>query len=90
MVYISLKEYLGKLTAQEQRRPKSQQHKVPSIAALAADVGIHPVNMSRIMNGHVKQLKLETADAIIKAMRLRGFPMEISDLIQFTPNERAV
>lgn len=86
MVYIALQEYLGKLKAQEQRRPEEQRRAVPTIADLAEDVAMHPTSLSRLVNGHVKQLPLDTADAIIKAMRRRGFNMVMTDLIDFQPN----
>ena len=90
MIYISLKEYLGRLDAQEQRKPGEQRRHVPTLTALAADINMHPVSLNRLANGHVKQLPLDTADAIIQAMRRRGFDMQVTDLIGFQPNVERV
>ena len=78
MVYITLNSYL-----------KSEREKgadAPSVSALARDIGMHQVTLSRLANNQVKQLNLSTANKIIMAMRKRGFNMQICDLIRFEPD----
>lgn len=75
MVYITLNSYL------QSEREKGA--KTPSVSALARDIGMHQVTLSRLANNQVKQLNLNTANKIIMAMRKRGFKMELSDLIKF-------
>lgn len=75
MVYISLGSYLKKL--------KDEGKEPPSITALAEDIGLHKGSLNRIANNHVKQLRIETADLVIKAMRARGFNTGVADIIKF-------
>ena len=89
MIAIRLAAYLNRLRGDEEYKRESERRFVPTYGELAEEVGISPVTMSRIANGHVKQLNLETADAIITALRKRGFAMEISNLLVYYPPESA-
>lgn len=78
MVYITLNSYL---TSEKEKGAD-----VPSVSALARDIGMHQVSLSRLANNQVKQLNLSTANKIITAMRKRGFNMQMHDLIKFEPD----
>jgi hypothetical protein len=57
---------------------------------LASAVGIHPVTLSNIANNNIKQLNLETGGRIITVMRRFGFPMAVTDLIDYrAPDQEA-
>lgn len=82
---ITLKLYLNRLELQEKTRPEGQRRDVPSMEQLAAAVGIHPVTLSNIANSNIRQLNLETGSRIITAMRRFGFPMTLTDLLEYQP-----
>jgi DNA-binding Xre family transcriptional regulator len=56
---------------------------VPTYVELANESGISPVTLSRIANGHIKQLNLSVLDSLITSLRRRGFATEISDLLVY-------
>ena len=87
MISIQLNAYLSRLKGNEGYKQKTQRRQVPTYGELAEEVGISPVTMSRIANGHVKQLNLDTADSIINALRRRGFTTDINDLLVYYPPE---
>lgn len=78
---IKLRSYLTNL--EENERAKGDRREVPTITALAKDVGISRVQMQRIASGNVDSLKLRVANDIIKAMRQRGFEMSVSDFLEY-------
>lgn len=82
-MYITLRSYMDRLTAIENSKPKDQRRPVPTMKDLAAEVGIHPVTMSAIGASSIRQLNLETGGRIISAMRRRGFPMQVTDLLDY-------
>ncbi|MBA3533278.1 MAG: hypothetical protein H0T73_15265 [Ardenticatenales bacterium] len=55
------------------------------MAEIATDIGLSAVAMSNIATNSIKQLSLETGGKIIAAMRARGFPMEVGDLVAYRP-----
>lgn len=84
-MYVTLKTYLEGLETFERSRAREQRRRIPSLRELAKDVGIHEVTMNNIANNNIRQLNLETGAKIIDAMRLRGFKMEVTDLVAYRP-----
>jgi hypothetical protein len=86
-MYVALRAYVERLSAIENSKPKDQRRRLPTMKELAEEVGIHQVTMSEIANSNIRQLNLETGGRIIAAMRRRGFPMEVSDLLGYREAE---
>ena len=84
-MYITLKSYLDRLKEAEQAKPDHEQRHVPNLSELADDIGLTRAAVSYIATNKVNQLNLETGGKIIAAMRARGFPMEITDLLAYRP-----
>jgi protein-disulfide isomerase-like protein with CxxC motif len=84
-MYITLRSYLNHLEEVEQSKPAHQRRKVPLLNEIAADIGLTPTAMSNIVNNNIKQLSLQTGGKIIAAVRARGFPMEVGDLVAYRP-----
>ena len=80
---IKLKGYLANLESVERVKPEGQRLEVPTITALADDVGISRVQMQRIATGDIKSIKLDVAGGIIRSMRERGFSMDVTDLLGY-------
>lgn len=86
-MYVVFKSYLDGLEAAERSKPEGQRRKVPTIGELAAELGIHRVTLSNVVNGNIAQLNLDLGGRIITAMRRRGFRMVETDLIVYRPPE---
>ena len=82
-VRIALKHYLDTIAYEEGFRPREARRKVPTVTALAGDVGITRSQMHRILSNDVKSLNLDIADKIISVMRQRGFDMAITDIVDY-------
>lgn len=81
---VVLKEYLERLNAIEVMKPRGEpRKKVPNLTELAKLSGLHKVTISRIANNYTKTFKIESAQAIIKAMRDLGFDMQVSDFLMY-------
>lgn len=87
MIRIRLKSYLEDLRSIENRKPKENQRQVPSLADIARQNGIHYTSISRFANNRTKRIDFNALDDIIKSIRFYGFPMTISDLIDFVPDD---
>ena len=82
-VRIALKHYLDTIAYEEGFKPQEDRRNVPTITALAGDVGITRSQMHRILSNEVKSLNLDLADKIITVMRQRGFDMAITDIVDY-------
>ncbi|MCB0182120.1 MAG: helix-turn-helix domain-containing protein [Anaerolineae bacterium] len=80
---VILKHYLDRLQYEEAFKPETERKPVPTITELANDISITRQQLHRIVGDDIKSLKLDVADDIIKAMRRRGFEMEVKDLLEF-------
>jgi DNA-binding Xre family transcriptional regulator len=89
MIEIHLEAYLDGLRSKEGYKRARDRQSVPSYTELAAESGISPVTLSRIANGHIKHFSLDTLDAIIEALRRRGFQTEVGDLLAYHPHHDA-
>lgn len=87
MLQVVLKEYLARLEREERRKPVEAQRRVPTMSDISRECGISFPTINRIANGHAKHLNLDTGNRIIKAVRERGFQMEIKNLLIFMPDE---
>ena len=87
MIRIRLKSYLEDLRSIENRKPKENQRQVPSLADIARQNSIHYTSISRFANNRTKRIDFDALDGIIKSIRFYGFPMTISDLIDFVPDD---
>ena len=80
---IALKHYLDTIAYEEGFKPQKDRRNVPTITALADEVGITRSQMHRILSSEVKSLNLDIADKIITVMRQRGFDMAITDIVDY-------
>jgi len=78
-LYVVLQPYLESLRALE--RSKRDGLHVPSIDELAQELNVSRSTLFNFARGNIKQLNLTLAGQVIVAMRRRGFPMEITDLL---------
>jgi DNA-binding Xre family transcriptional regulator len=85
---ITLKASLERIEARERAKPSDQRRKLPSMSDLAERVGIHVVSLSKIVNGNVQQLNLETAGRIITVLREAGFDISVTDFLEYVPPEK--
>jgi molybdenum cofactor biosynthesis enzyme MoaA len=83
MTLVTFKAYLDTLAAIERRKPEEQRKTIPTLEEIAAAAGIHPVTLSNTVNNKVKLLNLASVTQIIAFMRARGFPMEVSDFLEY-------
>jgi hypothetical protein len=88
MVHINLKPYLEELQVRQAGKSAEQRRSVPTLSEISKDAQIHYTTLSRMANYHTKRLDFKTAEKIIRAVRGRGFDMQMSDLITF--REKAV
>lgn len=86
-VRVNLKSYLADLERDENIKPVSDRRPIPTLAELAGIVGMHRISFLRIVNNQVGKLDLETADKVISEMRRREFPMELTDLLVYVPQD---
>jgi DNA-binding Xre family transcriptional regulator len=86
---IVLRDYLNRIETAERAKPPHARQRVPSLRELAKELEIHEVNLSRLANNKVTDLRLPLAAKIIATMRQYGFPMEVTDLLVFTPDENS-
>lgn len=80
---VKLKAYLAQIEYDESFKPKDQRREIPTIIKLSEEVGVTRSQVHRILAGNVQALKLDLADRIIAAMRKRGFPMDVGDLLEY-------
>lgn len=86
-VRVNLKSYLADLERDENIKPVNERRPIPTLVELAGVVGMHRISFLRIANNQVGKLDLEIADKVIGEMRRRKFPMELTDLLVYIPNE---
>lgn len=79
-VLIVLEEYLDTLKKQEAIKigPRLQ---IPTLTDLSMDASVHYATMNRVAKNKVVKLDLQLVDTVIKAMRQRGFDMELTDFM---------
>lgn len=80
---VKLKHYLETLEHYEKFRPEGERREVPTLTALADELPITRSQLQRIVGGEARGIQFDVADSIIKALRRRGFPMDVSDLLEF-------
>jgi DNA-binding Xre family transcriptional regulator len=83
MVEIQLDAHLDRLKGAEGYQRAGERRQVPTYVELANESGISPVTLSRIANGHIKQLNLSVLASIITSLRRRGFATDVSDLLVY-------
>lgn len=89
IVLVNLGSYLKELKAIEYFLPENKRLNVPTLAELIQVVGSNKNTMSRLSTGSATTVNVALAAAIIREMRHRGFPMQITDLIDYIgPDER--
>ena len=80
---ITLKSYLASLEKEEHFKPETERREVPTVTALAREAEISRAQLHKIMANDTKSLKFDVGDRIIRAIRYRGFDMQISDLLEY-------
>lgn len=86
-MFITLRAHLESLKDRENSKPKEHRRIVPTMEEIANDIGMSTVAMSNIATNKISQLSLKTGGKIIAAVRARGFPMEVGDLIGYREGE---
>jgi DNA-binding Xre family transcriptional regulator len=84
-VVITLKEHLTALEKAENDKPPLHRRHVPTIPELAEAAGMSRQALYNIINGQIKQINLETLASIIDALTIRGFSVDVPDLIKTYP-----
>jgi DNA-binding phage protein len=56
---------------------------VPTVAELAGEVGVSKQHLYKLLNNDTTVLNLTHADGILKALRQRGFPAKVDDLLEY-------
>lgn len=80
---ITLKEYLSRLEATESIQPPDKRREIPTITALADEIGVSRVQLQRLVSNNTEGIKFDIGGKIIKAMRQRGFSMDVTDLLEY-------
>lgn len=80
---VKLKEYLERLKAEESILPVEKRRDIPSITALADEIGISRVQLQRLVSNETEGIKFDVGGKLIKVMRQRGFKMDITDLLEY-------
>ena len=83
MMFISFGSYLKKIEAMERAKPKAMRKPIPSLRELARSIDSNSSTLSRLYRGDLININIKLAGEIIREMRLRGFPMEVTDLIDY-------
>ncbi len=84
---VTLKSYLTRLEEGEARRPEDQRRPVPQLDELAAEIGVHRVTLSNIVNNKGELFNLRLGARIIAALRRRGFEADVADVLAYEPIE---
>lgn len=84
---IKLKHYLETLEFNERFKPVEERREIPTLSALARELPITRSTLQRIVGGQSKGIQFDVIDGIIKALRRRGFPMELTDMLEFRDDE---
>lgn len=82
-MYANLGSYLKELKAIEYTYPEDKRLDVPSLTELAKMAKWNSNSMSKLARGDVASINIAVAGRIIREMRRRGFPMQITDLIDY-------
>jgi hypothetical protein len=80
---IALKHYLDTLRFEEQFKAADERRLVPTVAELAGEVGVSKQHLYKLLNNDTTVLNLTHVDGILKALRQRGFPTKVDDLLEF-------
>lgn len=86
-LYITFNSYLDRLRAEQGQLPPQRRKTIPTIRELAADIGVHEVTLTNIVNGNLKLLNLEMSRKLLDAMWRRGFSPQTIDLVKYDPPE---
>lgn len=89
VMFVTLKSYLEEIAQIEKTKPVERRREVPTMAELAKAAGIHPMTMSRWVNGITQTTNHNTVATIIHQMRCRGFSTDISDLMAYRPKDKS-
>ena len=88
-LYVTLRSYLQRLKEGERSKPKSERRDVPTLAEIAAELGVTETTISNVSTNNIKQMNLEMGGRIIALLRSKGFSMEVSDLLVYRPPDDA-
>lgn len=80
---VRLSSYLERLEEEEAAKPKERRREVPSVAQLAADVGVHQSTLSRIATGVTRKVDLDLLGNVLGRLRRLGFPATVSDILEY-------
>lgn len=86
-VIMSLKKHLADLEAAEYAKPPTQRRAVPSMAELAAAVGVSRQGIYTFAKEDSQLVNLKTLSAVISELRRQGFPTDVKDLLIAHPSE---
>lgn len=80
-LYVTLRPYLESLEALERSKGEADRKQVPSIDELAEEVGVSRTALYNVAGNANAQLNLRLGGRLIIALRRRGFPTQITDLL---------
>lgn len=80
---VILNEYLSRLKALESAQSPDKRREIPTITALAEEIGVSRVQLQRLASNGTEGIQFDVGGKIIKAMRERGFQMDITDLLEY-------
>ena len=85
VIAVTLKEHLNDLRSAEGHKPPNQRREIPSISELANDAGVNRATLYNIAGNYVQSVNLKVLAAVMLALRERGFPTEVKDLLKEFP-----
>lgn len=85
---LKLKVYLDQLELDESYKPEDKRREVPTITALAKEVGISRAQLHRLLASDVKSLNLELLDKILNSLIERGFNPQLTDILEYRPSKQ--
>lgn len=85
VVLVSINEHLAYLRSIENQKPLNQRRPVPSLAELVKLTGINRASLYNLAGGKYESVNLEHLSAVINAIRSKGFPATVSDLLTEHP-----
>ncbi len=86
---VTLYKYYARLVANEYEKPPHERRAIPTYVELSKEIGVSKMTMSRLFSdsSSVKRLNLDIVDRLMKAMKRRGFEMDVNDVIVYVEDE---
>lgn len=86
---VTIAEHLGRLQAQESKRPPAIRRTVPNMTDLARAVGVSRATLYNFDNGRTRKINIDVLTEIINYLNQCGLDTDIPDLLTLYPAELA-